>query len=76
MAIEIDEFKSHALEKLCEYAPFSITIFEKDGYCTICPKDCYYAKQNTDDKKVQCTKKGYSFLDEDLRHKTFLPKIV
>lgn len=76
MPIRIDEFKAKALEKICEHAPFEITIFEKEGYCECCPKDCYYAKRNPSNEKIQCTKKSYTFLDENYKERWFIPQAV
>ncbi len=74
--LRIDNFKLPALEKICEYTPFEIALFEKDGYCNICARDCYYAKQILRTETIQCTKKGNSFLDEDLRYKSIMPEVV
>jgi len=65
MGIEINEYKVKVLERLCSALPFNTTIFEEKGYCTLCSRDCFYAKiPSEEDKKILCTKKNYTFLDE------------
>jgi|GEM_PF-2303508 len=68
MVIEIKEHRLKILENLCAVLPFGATIFETDGYCSLCSPTCVYARfpnVNLKGEKVFCTKKNYTFLDEN-----------